>query len=83
LNGDDECAEIGYISIEELTRHGVELDLHFTPCSLGNIKAERAGNNWVQTREDASEVDILVTDFLSACNKLTSNVMEQQNKSYF
>ncbi len=42
LNGDDECAELGYISIEELTRHGVELDLHFTPCTLGALKAKRA-----------------------------------------
>lgn len=42
LNGDDEMAECGYISISELVRHGVELDLHFTPCSLREIKAKRA-----------------------------------------
>lgn len=41
LNGDDEMAESGYISIEELTRNGVELDLHFTPCRLAEIKAKR------------------------------------------
>ena len=43
LNGDDETAEVGFISIEELTRHGVELDLHFTPCTLAEIKAKRSG----------------------------------------
>lgn len=42
LNGDDDYAEMGYISIEELTRHGVELDLYFTPCTLGELKAKRA-----------------------------------------
>ena len=41
LNGDDECAELGYISIEELTSYGAELDLHFSPCSLAEIKAKR------------------------------------------
>ena len=43
LNGDDEMAEVGYISIEEITRCGAELDLHFAPCSLAEIKAKRAG----------------------------------------
>lgn len=42
LNGDNECAELGYISIEEITRCGAELDLHFTPCRLAEIKAGRA-----------------------------------------
>jgi hypothetical protein len=42
LNGDDECAEVGYISIKELVKHGVELDLYFAPCRLGEIKAKRA-----------------------------------------
>lgn len=43
LNGDEEMAGLGFISIEELTSHGVELDLHFTPCTLATIKAKRAG----------------------------------------
>ena len=30
--------EIGYISIVELTGLDVELDLHFTPCTLAEIK---------------------------------------------
>ncbi|MBI4291306.1 MAG: DUF2958 domain-containing protein [Betaproteobacteria bacterium] len=38
--GDDECAELGYISIVELIGAGVELDLYFTPCTLGSIKAK-------------------------------------------
>lgn len=42
LNDDDECAVLGYISIEEITRCGAELDLHFTPCSLAEVKAGRA-----------------------------------------
>ena len=41
LNGDEECAEVGYISIEEITRHGAELSLHFKPCTLATIKARR------------------------------------------
>lgn len=41
LNGNDQCAELGYISIRELISHGVELDLYFTPRSLADIKAER------------------------------------------
>lgn len=39
LNGDAEMAEVGYVSIQELTACGAELDLHFKPCSLQAIKA--------------------------------------------
>jgi hypothetical protein len=38
--GDDECAELGYISIVELIANGVELDLYFTPKTLGQIRAK-------------------------------------------
>jgi len=31
--------ELGYISIEELTDAGVELDLHWTPKTLAEVKA--------------------------------------------
>lgn len=34
-------AELGYVSIVELIENGVELDLHFTPCTLAEIKAKR------------------------------------------
>ncbi len=40
LNGDTENAELGYISIAELTEHGVDCDLHFEPRSLREVKAE-------------------------------------------
>lgn len=30
--------ELGYINIEELIHHGVELDLYFDPTTLGEIK---------------------------------------------
>ncbi len=39
LNGDTQNAEVGYISIEELIRCGVELDLYYTPEKVGDIKA--------------------------------------------
>ena len=39
--GDDDCAELGYISIKEIIGCGAELDLHFTPCTLASIKEDR------------------------------------------
>ena len=39
LNGDSENAELGYISISELIKYGVELDLYWTPKTIGAIKA--------------------------------------------
>jgi hypothetical protein len=33
-------AELGYISIVDLCTVGIELDMHFTPCTLGEIRAE-------------------------------------------
>lgn len=41
LHGDEQCAELCYISIRELTRCNVELDLYFSPCTLAEVKAER------------------------------------------
>lgn len=41
LNGDVHSAELGYISIEELTAHGVELDLYWTKRTLGELKQAR------------------------------------------
>lgn len=38
LNGDVDNAELGYISIPELTGLGVELDFHWTPKTIGEIK---------------------------------------------
>ena len=39
LNGDKLNAEFGYIAIDELIRHGVELDLYYTPESVEVINA--------------------------------------------
>ena len=38
LNGDTEMAELGYISITELIKYGVELDLYFEPVTLREVK---------------------------------------------
>lgn len=35
------CPELGYISIVEITAAGAELDLHWTPKTLKEIKRER------------------------------------------
>lgn len=32
--------ELGYISITEILQAGAELDLYFTPCTVGEIKAK-------------------------------------------
>lgn len=40
LNGDLEMAELGYISIEEITEIGGELDMYFDPCTLAEVKAK-------------------------------------------
>lgn len=57
LNGDEDMAELGYISIEELTQCGVELDLHFTPCTLAALSIKR--NPWavvIKPGQDGQEV---------------------------
>ncbi len=33
-----DCAELGYISIQELIGNGAELDLHFVPTPLSQLK---------------------------------------------
>lgn len=38
VGGGWEGAEWGYISIAELLKHGVELDLHFDPTLVGDMK---------------------------------------------
>ena len=42
LNGDEDCSELGYLSIEEITRNGAELNLHFQPCTLTMLLSRRA-----------------------------------------
>ena len=41
LNGDLYNAEMGYISITELTRLGAEMDFYYTKKTIGELKAER------------------------------------------
>lgn len=41
LNGDDEMAELGYISIAELVAHGAELDWYFGLQTISSIKDGR------------------------------------------
>lgn len=42
INDDKQNSELGYINIEELIKHGVELDLYYKPETLGSLK-ERYG----------------------------------------
>lgn len=44
LNGDTLNAELGYISITELIKYNVELDLYFEPVTLGEIKKQLTKN---------------------------------------
>ena len=59
--GDDQNAELGYISIVELIGAGVELDLYFTPQTLGAVKSKyearvQAYEHKGMTRSDAQGV---------------------------
>ena len=33
--------ELGYISIVELIANGIQLDFHFNPCTLGELKSKK------------------------------------------
>ena len=72
LNGDEDCAELGYISIQELAACGAELDLYFSPCTLGEIKARRrqadqaeafSPNAWVLVNNPGQDDEDIVADF--------------------
>ncbi len=39
LNGDTQNAELGQIPICEITKHGAELDIHWTPKPLKTVKS--------------------------------------------
>lgn len=43
LGGDYQMAELGCISVSELLACGVELDLHFAPKTLGQVRLEHLG----------------------------------------
>lgn len=51
LNGDDQNAEMGYISIQELIDHNVELDLYWDPKSIASIKGVDADEPFVDEEE--------------------------------
>lgn len=81
LNGDDECAEQGYISIQELTACGAELDLYFTPCTLGEIKAKRRQADqaemfnptpWVLVNNAGQDDEDIVADFPTFAEAVTA-----------
>ena len=57
LNGNEQNAELGYIDISELTACGVELDLHFSPCALSEVKALRAGEREEPTVDEGRDED--------------------------
>ena len=52
LNGDDENAESGYISIQELIENGVELDLYYKPETVETIKARFGKTESIKTNLD-------------------------------
>jgi len=77
--GDDQCAELGYISIVELIRNDVELDLHWDVVSLAEIKGvagidpgllkfyDDPGHGWLSVPIDLlQEYDL--TDKISTCS---------------
>ena len=81
LNGDDECAELGSSSIQEITAYGAELDLHFTPCTLGEIKAKRRQadqaeafnpNPWVLVNNPGQDDEDIVADFPTFAEAVTA-----------
>ena len=60
LNADEDCAELGYISIQEITAYGAELDLFFTSCTLGEIKAKRRqADQAVAAKKESGQGDIM------------------------
>lgn len=71
LNNDMEMAELGFISIEELKTLNVELDFHFEPMKLGDVKKHlnnRYGNVSINKDEEPlnpKELSLIdfVTDF--------------------
>jgi hypothetical protein len=52
--GDPQNAEMGYISIKELIEAGVELDLYWTPKSIGTIKGKDEDEKPVIEQSSAS-----------------------------
>ncbi|PSJ15980.1 DUF2958 domain-containing protein [Nitrosomonas supralitoralis] len=51
--------ELGYINIEEMIQHGVELDFHWTPKTLGQIRGTDSEDETqgTQAGEESSEIN--------------------------
>lgn len=59
LHGDLSYAEFGYVNLVELIRLGVELDLHWQPRTLAEVKLELRGeDNQLSAQPDDTENDI-------------------------
>lgn len=58
LNGDLQSAENGYINIAELTRYGVEMDLHWTPKPLAQVKKDLYRSENSEERSLAQELEL-------------------------
>lgn len=57
LNGDMQFAESGYISIAEILQYGAELDLHWTPRPLAQVKDELNRSENSDDRRLAQELE--------------------------
>lgn len=81
LNGDTQNAELGYISIKELTKLNVELDFYFDTTTLGKIKINLVENSEVpevDTIEDLNPNELSLTQFVNDFgDSLLSRVAEQ------
>lgn len=79
--------ELGYISIVELIANGVELDLYFSPATLGEIfarkkiKEERTGNMHDKriSDEEANDGNLTLAEVASAAEKILSDHSEAED----
>lgn len=58
LNGDIEMAENGYVCLDEILEVNVEIDLHWTPKTLGEIKRTRYGYGGEPERPVAAGISL-------------------------
>ena len=81
LNGDTQNAELGYISIEELTRLGVELDFHYSKQTLRVIKGttDKEDEEFAQLeRENESDKDDIETAYQRGRLDTATNVHDDK-----
>lgn len=63
--------ELGYISIEEVTSYGAELDLHFTPCTLAELKQKDEAK--AETDEEVTYSELSQEDLQALVGKEVAN----------